>query len=124
MIIAMVAMRMMQVAINQIVHMVPMRHRLVAASGPMHVTRAVTGAAMLRSALAGIGRGDLDDMFIDVVAMDMMEMPVMQIVNMAVMMDGRMTAIRAVNMRMIGMLGVGACRHGMTPCFARHPSEF
>jgi hypothetical protein len=120
----MVAVRMMQVAIDQIVHMASMRHRLVAAPGPMYVTWIVTGAPMLRSALVGIGRGDLDDMFIDVVAMHMMEMPVMQIVDMAVMMNGRMPAIRAVNMRMIGMLGVGACRHGMPPRFARHPSDF
>ena len=108
----MVAVRMMQVAINQIVHMVPMRYRFVTTCRPMLVTCIVTGATMLRSALVGIDRGDLDDMFIDMVAMDMMEMPVVQIVDMAVMLDGCMPAIWAVDMRMIGMLGVGACRHG------------
>jgi hypothetical protein len=116
----MVAVRMMQVAIDQKVHMVSMRHRFVTASRPMHVARVVTGAAMLRSALVWIGRGDLDDMFIDVVTVDMMKMPIMQIIDMATMMDGRMTAMRAVNMRMIGVLGVRACRHGM-PRFARPP---
>jgi hypothetical protein len=115
-IVAMVAMRMMQVVINQIIHMVSMRHRLVAASWSMHVAWVVSGTAMLRSTLVGIRRGNLDDVFIDVVAMDMMEMPVVQIVDMAPMMDGCMPATRAVNMRMIGLLGV----HGM-PRFARPP---
>jgi hypothetical protein len=117
----MVAMRMMQVAINQIVHMVAVRHRFMAASGSMLVVCIVTSATMLRSALVGIGRADLDDMFIDMVAMHVMEMPVVEVVDMAVMQDGRMTAIRTMNMQMIGMLGVRACRHGMPPRFARYP---
>lgn len=120
-IVAMVAMRMMQVAINQIVHMVAMRHRFMAASGSMLVVCIVTSATMLRSALVGIGRADLDDMLIDMVAMHVMEMPVVEVVDMAVMQDGRMTAIRTMNMQMIGMLGVRACRHGMPPRFARYP---
>ena len=107
----MVAVRMMQVAINQIVHMVPMRYRFVTTCRPMLVTCVVTGATMLRSALVGIGRRDLDDMFIDMVALDVMEMPVVQIVDMAVMLDGCVSAIWAVDMRMMGMLGVGACSH-------------
>jgi hypothetical protein len=114
-------MRMMQVAINQIVHMVAMRHRFMAASGSMLVVCIVTSATMLRSALVGIGRADLDDMLIDMVAMHVMEMPVVEVVDMAVMQDGRMTAIRTMNMQMIGMLGVRACRHGMPPRFARYP---
>lgn len=50
MIIAMVAVRMVQVAIDQIVDVVAMRHRFVTASGPMLVVGIVTSTAMIRCA--------------------------------------------------------------------------
>ena len=74
-IVAVSAVRMMQVAVDQIVHMVPMRYRFVTTSGPMLVICVMTGATMLWSALVGIGRGDLDDVFVNVVLMHVMEMP-------------------------------------------------
>jgi hypothetical protein len=64
------------VVVNQIVHVITMRHGFVTAPRTMHVAGIVTGAAMLRRALIRIGRGDLDHMFIDVVPMNMVQMAV------------------------------------------------
>lgn len=52
----MVAVRMMQVAVDQIVDMIAVWHRFVTASGPVHMARIMTTAPMLRRALVGIGR--------------------------------------------------------------------
>ena len=116
MIVAMVAVRMMQMAIDQIVHMVSVGHRFVAASRSVHMAGVVTTAAVLRCAPVGVGCGDLDHMLIHVVTMDMMEMPIMQIVDMAIVIDGSMPAIRAVHMRVIAMLGIGTCVSDISTC--------
>ena len=54
MIIAMVAMGMVQVPIHQIVDVVAVRHRLVTATGPVLMARLVSGAAMIRRAAIGV----------------------------------------------------------------------
>ena len=76
MIIAVIPVWMMQMAVDQIVDVVPVRHRLVPAARPMHVTGFVTAAVMRRRALIGVGSTDRNHVLIDVVPMRMMEMPI------------------------------------------------
>ena len=54
MVIAMVAVRVVKVAIDQIVRVIAMRNRLVAAARAMHVLGIVSRAAMVRRAPVGI----------------------------------------------------------------------
>jgi hypothetical protein len=55
MIIAMITMGMMQVTVDEIINMVPVRDGLVAASRPMDVGGIMAAAAMLRRARVRVG---------------------------------------------------------------------
>ena len=104
MIIAMIAMRMMQMPIHQIVCMVSMRYRLMPATGSMDVTGIVSPTCMLGSATLRVRCIHRKRMLIIMPLMGMMQMPVMQIVYMTVMFDSHMTAIGT--MLMIAVIGV------------------
>jgi hypothetical protein len=50
-------------------------------------------------------------MFIDVVAMHMVQMPIMQVINMSTVADGRMAAIGSVDVWVVAVLRIGASCH-------------
>jgi hypothetical protein len=52
----MIAMRMMKVPFDQVVHVIAMRNGFVSATGSMHMTPIVRAAAVLGCASVGIGR--------------------------------------------------------------------
>ena len=83
MIVAVAAVRVVQMAVDQIVDVVAVRHRLVAAPGSVLVPRLVPGAAVVRRAAVGIAGRHLDDVLIDVIAMRMVQVAVVQIVDVA-----------------------------------------
>jgi hypothetical protein len=85
----------------------------------MDVNGTVARAAMLRRALIRIGRGDLDDMLIDVIPMNVVKMSVVEVVDVTIMIDGGVPTIRAMSMRMIAVLGIGAGRHDRPLCLLR-----
>ena len=107
----MVAMRVMQVAIHQIVHMVAVRHCFVSAARSMHVASIVTSATMLRRASVGIRIRDLDDMLINMVAMHVMKVSVVQVIHVIAVADGDMATSGSMNVRMTGVLGFRAAGH-------------
>lgn len=111
MIIAMARMHMVQAAIDQIIDMIAMRHRLVPAAG------AVDMAAIVRAGAAvGVAGADADHMFINMVAMHMVQMAIVQIIDMAIMGDGGVPAARAV---LVGVIRVGVAGHAVAPLSRR-----
>ena len=72
-------------------------------------------AAGLRCAADGIRGVDLNDMFVDVILMHMVEVAVVKIVDMAIMAYGGMSTVRAVLMGMVGMMLFGARGHDFSP---------
>ena len=103
MIVAMGAVRMMQVAADAIIDMVAMRYRLVAAAGPMHMIRGMAAATVIgRAALRVIAR-HVNHVLVDMIPMRVMQMSVVQIVDMAGVVHRRMAAFRPVPMRVVGM---------------------
>jgi hypothetical protein len=68
-------------------------------------------AAGLGCAADGIPRIDLDDMFVDVILMHMVEVAVVKIVDMAIMADRGMSTVWAVLMGMVGMMLFGTSGH-------------
>jgi hypothetical protein len=106
----MVTVRMMQPAVDEIVDMVTMRHRFMAAVRTVHV-RAVD----LRRAVHGIFIADRDDMFVDVILVHMVQMAVVKIIHMAVMANRDVPAFRAMLMSVVGMVFLGACGHVDAP---------
>ena len=104
-------MRMMQMTLDAKVDVVAMRHRVMAAAGPMHMGRLMAGAAMVGGAAVGIGAGHFDQMLVDMAFMRVVQVAVMQVVDMRAMPDRLMAATGAVLVGMLGMLFVGAGRH-------------
>ncbi len=111
----MIAMRVVQVAIDQIVHMVTVRHSRVTAARPMNVIRSVRGAGVFRRASVRIGRRDRKHVLIHVVAMRMVEMTIVEIVDVPVMQHRHMATFGAVLMFMGVVMALIAFGHVRAP---------
>ena len=96
MIVAMIAMRMVQAAVDEVVDMVAVRNRFVAAIGTVHMVVAVSDMIGQRRAFVRVLFADFDDMHVGMVFMGMMKVAVVQIVDVAVMLDRRVAAVGAV----------------------------
>jgi hypothetical protein len=109
-VIAVIAVRMMQMAVDQIVDVIAVRHRFVTAAGAMLVVRRVCAALVRVTAFRVLGV-DFDPVFVDVVAVRVVKVTIVQIVLMLAVLHGDMAAARAVPVRMVDVVGVGAWMH-------------
>jgi hypothetical protein len=107
----MAAVRVMQVAVDQIVDMIAVRHGFVTAARPVLVAPRVSAAIMIRRAFVGIAAAYVDRMFVEVVVMRVMEVTVMEIVDMVAVPDRGVAAARPVLVRMVMMDLVLAVGH-------------
>ena len=115
-IVAVPAVRMVQVAIHQVVHMVAVRHRGMAAARSVYVGRIVPRAVVRGRAPVRIRIRYLHAMFVDVVAVWMVHVAVVQVINVITMADRDVAAAGAVNM--IVMVVVRLCAvHRRVPFF-------
>jgi hypothetical protein len=96
-IVAVVAVRMVQVAINEIIDMVTVWHHLVATIGAMPVPAFVTAALVLRRTALRVLRTYFQDMFFNQLrrsgADRMMEVSVVEVIDMTVVFDGGVAAV-------------------------------
>jgi hypothetical protein len=106
----MIAMLMMQPPVDEVVDMVAMRHRFMAAPGTMDVTALMALMAVFRSAAVWIAPRNFDDVGLAVAAERSVKLTVMEIVYVVSMPDSDMAASWAVFVRML------RSRHG-TPIF-------
>ena len=90
----MIAVRIMQVALDQVIHMVAVRDRLVAAVRAMHMRRGMPTAGVLRGTCGGIRAGDIENMLIDVIAVHVVQVALVQVIGVPIMGDGNVTAAR------------------------------
>jgi hypothetical protein len=77
-----------------------MRHCSVPAIGPVTVILFVPAAFVIRSALRSIGAGLRDRMLVHGAARDVVEMAVVEVIHVPVVVDGGMTALGAMYVRM------------------------
>jgi hypothetical protein len=98
-VVAVIAMWVMQVSVYNVVHMVTMRYGLVSAVRAMRV-----GALGSRSVLRWIRGIDRQDMLVSMIPMHMVQMAVMNIVDVTIMADRSVAAGRSMLMGMVGML--------------------
>ena len=94
-------MSVMKTAVNEVIDMVSMRNRLVAAAWA--VTVSIT--ANLGSAFDGVGTADVDDVLVDLSVTGMMQAAVMKVVNVVAVANCHMSAVGAVP-----VCGAGHCR--------------
>ncbi len=99
-IVAVACVRVVQVSGDEVVDVFPMRDRLVSAPCPVLMIRTVIFAAMAVRARAGLVRKHV---LVDVVAVNAVQMAVVQIVDVVVVPDPCMPAAVAVHVIMIGM---------------------
>ena len=104
MVVAVVAVRVVQVAIDEVVNVVAMRHRFMTAAGAVNVPGFVAAAVVVGRAGVRVGGADGDAVFIDVVAVRVVQVAVVQVVNVAVVLDGGVAAARAVLVRVVGVV--------------------
>src|SRR5258708_7780885 len=108
----MIAMRMMQSSAHEVIDVITVGHGCVLAGRAMLVR-----AARLRRALHGVGGIDRDDVLVDMILVHVVEMPVMQIIDVALMAHRRMPTVGTMLVGMVGMVLLGAGSHGVFSFF-------
>lgn len=102
----------MQMARHQIVDVVAVRDPLVPAVRAVSVGGVVLAAVMLGCAVNRVLRPDLERVLVYVVAVRMVQMPVVQVVHVALVAHGGVTAAGAVPMLVASMDVVLGIVHG------------
>lgn len=97
MVVAVSAVRVVEVAVDEVVDVVAVRDGGVSTARGVSVTRRVPGTCVRRCARRGVVAGDLDDALVHVAVMAVVEMAVVQVVDVVAVADGGVTAAGAVN---------------------------
>jgi len=103
MVIAMITVRMVQMTIDQVIDMVTMGHRLMAAAWAMYMAGGVAGALMVWRAALGILSVNRQAVLVNMIAMHMVQVAVVQVIDMTIMLNRRMATARLVLMVMVGV---------------------
>jgi len=111
MVIAMITMRMMQVAVHKVVDVVPMGNRFVSAAWPVYMIGRMAATVMVGRTAIRVFRADLKPVFVNMIAVGMMQMTIMQIVDMVTVPDCSVSAVRPMLMIMMGMMLFGTGAH-------------
>jgi hypothetical protein len=105
-IVAVIAMRVVQMSIDQVIDVVAMRDRLVAAVGSVDVVGVVLSLVIRRAGIRVL-LADRDYVLIDMIAMRMVQVPIVQVVHVPVVLDRGVATVLAVLMLVV-VAGVGA----------------
>jgi hypothetical protein len=106
-VVAMIAVRMMQPPVHQIVDVIAVGNRFMTAAG----TVGMACAAYVRRALHRIASADGERVLVDVIAMHVVQVPVMQVIDVTVVTNCRVSAVRTMPMTVIGVMGQVTCGH-------------
>ena len=114
-IITMIVVRVMEVSIDQVVDVLTMGHCFMTTARPVYMPLRMTCALVFRRASLRIGPCYVNYMFIDVVPVRVVQVSIVQIVDMPIMHDTYMAALRAMRMGMIFVLWQGTIGHLRSP---------
>lgn len=98
-IVAVVAMRMMQAAVDEVIDMIAVGHDFVAAIRPVAMRRLVAAGVMLRIATVRIAVAHGDHMLLGATGLAMLKASMIEIIDMAFVLHGEMAASGAMNVR-------------------------
>ncbi len=104
MVIAMAAVRMVQMAVHDVVGVIAVRDRLMAAIGAMFVRFFVSAAIVGRSASRRVGGGDFKRVLFDRAALQVVQVAVVQVIDVSLVHDARVSAGRTMLMRVTFMM--------------------
>jgi hypothetical protein len=108
-VVAVVAVRVMKMAVDQVINVIPMRYCFVSTAWTVDVTRVVPTA--IWRTLVRVFCADLDLVFVDMITMRMVQMSIMQIVDVVTVLDRGMSTARAMLMVVVSMVRFVACAH-------------
>ncbi len=111
----MVAVWMVQMAVNQIIDVIAVRHGFVPATGSVHMPWRVSGTCVTRRANVGVLGRDFDLVLVHMSRMHMVQMSIMQVIHMIAVLHRRMAAARPMLVIVIGVMGQLAVRHEFSP---------
>ena len=97
MIVAVSAVRVVQMAIHQVINMVAMRHGFVAAVGTVSVGLPMGSAAVVRRAFLRIRSGDLNLMVVHMIAVSVMQVAIVKIIGVTVVFHGSVPTVCAMH---------------------------
>ena len=100
MIIAVIAMGMMEMAADEIIGVIAVRNCLMSATRAVGVAWFVSATAVRRCALRRIGRIDTDAALVDVIAVNAMHVALVQIVAVVAVLNALMSTAGLMNMLM------------------------
>ncbi len=95
-VVAVLAVRVMEMPVHQIVDVIPVRHGLVTAIRAVDVRGVMPLARVIRGAFRGVRPADLEPVLIHVIPVGMVQVAVVQVVHVVVVLDGHVAAVRAV----------------------------
>ena len=110
MIIAVIAVNVMQMTRNQVVDMIAVGNRLVSATYAMLVALLMAIANVIGSTTCRVGTGGLDHVFINMAFMQEMQVSVVQVIDVAVVLHSDMSAVGTMLVSMLLVDGVRLCR--------------
>jgi hypothetical protein len=115
MVIAMVAMRMVQVVSHEIINMVAMRYRFVAAAGSVNVPGFMFSAHVSLRANGRPAVVDLKFVLVNMIAMRVVQVSIMQVADMLIMADCLVAAAGTMLVIVVGMCFMCAAAHWASP---------
>lgn len=99
-VVTVLAVGVMQVTVHQVVDMITVRHRRMPAVRAVYMIRVVAFALVCDTSV-GVGLRDRDDVLVVVVFVGAMKMPVVQVAHMVLVLDGEVTAVRAMRVGVV-----------------------
>ena len=108
----MVAVRVVQVSVDQVVDVVAVRHSFVSTAPAVHMPGLMAGAPVLGRTAIGVAVGYFDHVLMHVVAVGMVQVSIVKVIDVVAMADGGVSAARPVFMVVMGVLRIGASGHG------------
>lgn len=110
----MIAVGVVEMPVDEVVAVIAVGYLIMAAVGSVLVGAGVRATVMLGRAVSGVPAVDLDRMLLDMIAMRVMEVTVVQVVDMTVMFNREVTAVRTVSMIVAGVGGMLRRAHTST----------
>jgi hypothetical protein len=110
-VVAVVAVGVVQVAAYQVIDVVAVRHRFVATAGAVAVPLLVLAAVVGRGAGRGVLGADRNVMFLHSARLGVVQVAVVQVIDVALVADARVPAARAVLVVMPRMVSLAHTRN-------------
>lgn len=103
-VVAVVAVGVMEVAVDEVVDVVAVGHGLVSAAGAVNMALLVTGAPVFRGASGRVRLVHLDHVLVNVVSVGVVEVAVVEVVHVVPVLDGDVAALGAVDVVVVLVL--------------------